>query len=144
MSATNSFESEILRHILLNEAISDIGDSNGLPESATPGNIYVCLLTDDPGEEGSIENEADYDGYERLEIERGSTEWEESEGTVQNKNVLSFSECSGGANDISYFGICKTSNGDDMIWYGELPNILYVTAGVRPQYNIGQMAISID
>lgn len=37
MSKSNSFESKILRHILLNEAITGIGDVNGLPESATAG-----------------------------------------------------------------------------------------------------------
>jgi len=141
---TDSFESELLRHLLLNEAVINIGDSAGLESSSVNGNVYICLLKADPGEEGSIDNEADYTGYSRVAIDRGDAGWIEANGRAYNKEVISFPVCTGGANDIKWFGVCKTSTGDDMMWYGELSSTLYISAGVRPQYNIGQLAISIN
>jgi len=70
MGATNSFESEVLRHIFLNEDIADIGDAGGLLQSIADGNLYVALLTVDPGEAGAITNEAAYTSYARIAVPR--------------------------------------------------------------------------
>lgn len=144
MGATNSFESEVLRHILLNEAIPNIGDASGLPASATAGSVYICLIKQDPGEAGDITNEADYGGYTRIAVVRGSAGWVEANGHASNVDPVTFPECVSGANDLKYFGICKTLTGDDMMWHGELPDILYVSAEVQPQYDVGQLAINLD
>lgn len=144
MGATNSFESEVLRHILLNEAISNVGDAAGLPASVAAGNVYICLLTQDPGEPGDIVNEAAYGGYARVAVPRGVTGWGEANGTAQNVAAVTFPECTGGSEDITHFGICKTAAGDDMIFHGELPSPFAISQGMQPQYDIGQLALSLD
>jgi hypothetical protein len=143
MGATNSFESEIVRHILLNEAIPDIGNAGGLPASSVDGNIYIALFTQNPGEAGDITNEATYTGYARVAVARGSG-WTESEGNAQNVAAITFPECTGGSEDLTYFGICKTLAGDDMIFHGELPSPFPISQGMQPQYDIGQLAINFD
>ena len=80
MGATNSFESEVLRHILLNEAIADIGDAGGLLPSAVDGDVFICLLTGDPGEAGDITNEASWGGYAKVAVPRGAAGWSETNG----------------------------------------------------------------
>lgn len=143
MSATTSFQTEVLRHILLNEDIPDIGDASGLPASSTDGNLYLCLLTQDPGEAGSIVNEATYGGYARIPISRNDG-WSEVDGNAQNTAELTFPACTSGSEDITHFGICKTLAGDDMIYHDELPDAFPVSTDVQPKFEIGQLAVSLD
>lgn len=144
MNATNSFESEIIRHILLNEAIPNIGDAAGLPAAVTEGDVYICLLTQAPGEAGDITNEAAYTGYARVAVPRGSLGWTEANGQAQNAAAVTFPECTGGSEDLKYFGICKTSTGDDMMFHGELPSPFPISQEMQPQYDIGQLALNMN
>jgi len=143
MSATNSFESEVLRHILMNEPIANIGNVTGLPASSTAGYVYICLLKLSPGEDGSLVNEAEYSGYARVPVARGSGGWSEANGLIQNIANITFPECTGGSEDITYFGICKTATGDDLIFYDEcIP--FPVSQEMQPQFQIGQLAIKLE
>lgn len=144
MGATNSFESEITRHIFLNEAIPNIGDAAGLLASAVDGDIYVALLSQDPGESGSITNEAAYTGYTRVSVARGSVEWSEANGFVQNVNAINFPEATAGNETLTHFAICKTSTGDDMILKGELPSPVVISPTTQPQFGPGQLGIQVS
>ena len=63
MSASNSFETSLLQHILQNADIANIGDATGLRGSTTAGNLYIALHTADPGEAGNQgTSEANYTG----------------------------------------------------------------------------------
>lgn len=144
MSATNSFESAILRHILLNEPIIDIGDAGGLLPSVADGDVYVCLLTQDPGEDGAITNEAAWGGYARVAVPRDGTGWTEANGQARNFANINFPECTGGSETDTYFGICKTLAGDDMILHGELPSPLLMSIEVQPQFGPNALTINMD
>lgn len=143
MSATKGFQSEIVRHILLNEAIANIGDASGLPAAATDGDLYLCLLTQDPGEDGSIVNEAQYGGYARIAISR-TDGWTEADGYAYNAAAATFAACTSGSEDLTHFGVCKTLTGDDMMFHGELPSPFPISTGMQPRYEIGQLAIQLD
>ncbi len=145
MGATNSFESEVLRHILLNEAIPNIGDVGGLLPSVLAGNVYVALLTQDPGEAGSIVNETTYGGYVRKAVARGSAEWVEADGEIKNINAQAFVECTGGSDSITHFGLCKTLAGDDMFFHGEFPGGGFdVSIEVQPQFDVNTLIVNLD
>ena len=144
MSATNSFESEVLRHILLNEAITNIGDAGGLLPSVAVGNVYICLLSVDPGEDGSITNEATYGGYSRVAVSRGGAGWTEANGQVVNFADVNFPECISGSETLTHFGICKTLSGDDMILYTKLPAPALIFSSVQPQFGPSQLVIKLD
>jgi hypothetical protein len=144
MGATNSFESEVLRLILLNEAIADLGDAAGVQPSAADGNVYICLLTQDPGEDGDITNEAAWGGYARAAVPRGAAGWSEANGKALNFANINFPECTGGSETDTHFGICKTPTGDDMVFHGELPGPLLVSIEVQPQFGPNALAINLD
>lgn len=144
MGATNSFESEVLRHILLNEAIPNIGDAGGLLPSVADGDVYVCLLTQDPGEAGAITNEAAYGGYARVAVPRGATGWSEANGAARNFADINFPECTGGSETDTHFGICKTLAGDDMIYHGKLPSPLLMSIEVQPQFGPNTLEVNLD
>jgi hypothetical protein len=143
MSATNSFESGVLRHIFLNEAITSIGDAGGLLKSVVAGSVYIALFTTDPGETGSG-TEAAFGAYARVAVARDSGEWEEASGQVRNINAITFPECSSGAESITHFGICKTLAGDDVIFYGALPAPALVSIEVQIQFDVYALNINLD
>lgn len=144
MGATNSFESEVLRHILLNEPLLGLGDTGGLLPSAAPGDVFVCLLSLDPGENGLITNEAAYEGYARVAVPRGAAGWDEANGVARNFAAINFPECTGGVETELYFGICKTLTGDDMIFHEELPEPAFISIGVQPQFAPNTLTINLD
>lgn len=73
---SDAYQNQILALIFNNTGISLIGDSTGLPASATDGNLYVGLHTADPGASGSqTTNECAYTGYARVAIARTSSGW---------------------------------------------------------------------
>jgi hypothetical protein len=144
MSSTNSFKSEVLRHILLNEAIDDLGDSPGVLPSSVDGNLYIALLTQNPGDDGSIVNEASFPGYARVAVPRGSSGWVEANGQVRNVAEITYPACTGGSATILYFGLCKTLTGDDMILYEALPAPALVSIDVELQFDINTLAINLD
>jgi hypothetical protein len=144
MSATTSFQSEVLRHILLNEAIADLGDAAGMPAAATEGFVYICLLTQDPGEAGSIVNEATFGGYARVAVPRGATGWIESGGQIQNISEVDFVQCTDGSETITHFGICKSLTGDDMIFNNILPSPAMVFIEILIRMEVGQLAVNMD
>lgn len=69
-----TFKEQILAHIFYNNPILGIGDTNGLPGSASAGNLYVRLCT---GYYGEPCTEANYDGYTQggVAVPRTSAAW---------------------------------------------------------------------
>jgi hypothetical protein len=144
MSATNSFESEVLRHILLNEAILNLGDAGGLLPSVAAGSVYIALFTQGPGEAGSIVNESAFGGYARVAVARGGAGWTEANGQALNAAIISFPICTSGSETITHFGICKTLAGDDLILKAELPSPGLVSIDVQIQFAISTLAVNLD
>ena len=147
-AASNAFESAILRHVLLNEAITGIGDAAGLPASATAGNVYASLHTADPGEVGTQStSEATYTGYARVAIPRGAAGWIEANGTAANAADVNWPEATGGTSTVTYVTIGTSASGAGMV-IARLafanPASLAVTAGVAPKFAAGKISIAVD
>ena len=146
MSASNSFESALLRHIFLNEAIANIGDATGLPSAATAGSLYIGLHTADPGEAGSqATSEATYTGYARVAVARTTGGWSEASGTVSNVALVTFPAATGGTNSITHFSIGSSASGAGQLRFsGALTAPLAVSNGITPEFGIGGLTISLD
>ena len=144
MGATNSFKSEVLRHILFNEAIPDIGDAGGLLPSVADGNIYICLLSADPTDTGDITNEATYGGYARVAVPRGGAGWSEADGIARNVANIDFPECTGGTEDLTHFGFCKSLAGDDMFLHGSLPAVAMVAIETELRFEPNYLSVNLD
>lgn len=147
-AASNAFESAILRHVLMNEAIPGVGDSSGLPASATAGNVYASLHTADPGEAGNQgTSEASYTGYARVAIPRGAAGWNEANGTASNAADVNWPAATGGNVTATHVVIGTSATGAGMI-LARLPFAnpasLNITAGVAPKFAAGKISISVD
>jgi hypothetical protein len=146
MSATNAFETDFLKHIFQNLAIANVGDASGLQPAATAGSFYVSLHTDDPGETGDqTTNEATYTGYARVAVARSAAGWTISGNEISNAAAVTFGACSAGSNTITHFGIgtAETTAGH-LLFSGELTAPLAVSAGITPEFAIGDLDVTAD
>lgn len=105
---------------------------------------YLALFTADPGEAGSLVAEADYTGYARVALAKGSA-WTDGGSTFTNANLIQFGACTAGNNSITHFAVVDTASGavNQMI-IGSLSSALNVSAGIQPQFAAGQLSIGAD
>jgi hypothetical protein len=149
MSASNSFESDILKLIFQNTNLANVGDATGLRGSSTAGSLYVALHTADPGEAGDqTTSEATYTSYARVAVARSSGGWTVS-GTaptqVANAASVGFPACTGGSNTITHFSVGVASAGaSEIVVSGALSANLAVSSGITPSFAIGQLVATCD
>jgi hypothetical protein len=149
MSASNTFESDILLLLLNNTNIANLGDATGVRGSTAAGSVFVALHTADPGETGTqATSEATYTGYARVAVARSGAGWTIS-GTAPtqaaNAAAVTFGLCTAGSNTITHFSIGDTTSGATKILLsGALTASLAVSAGITPNFAIGALVATCD
>lgn len=126
-----------------------IGDSNGLQPSVTAGSLYVSLHHGDPGAAGNqTTNETAYTNYGRIGVSRDTSNWLVSGSAptqVANGSVVSFAACGVTGDTLTYFGVGASSGGAGKLLYsGTLTASLVVSAGITPQFTVGNIVITED
>lgn len=141
MSASNTFENEILLHIFQNAAVALIGDATGIRGSTTAGSLYVSLHTSDPGEAGDqTTNETSYTNYARVAVARNSGGWTVTSDTASNTATVSFPACGASGATITHFGIgTDSSSTGKLLFSGALGSSLAVSNGITPSFAAGQL-----
>lgn len=141
MSASNAFETNILKLIFQNVNLANMGDATGLRGSSVAGVLYISLHTADPGDTGTqATNEATFSSYARVSVARSSGAWDVTSDTVSNLAAITFPECSGGSNTITHFGIGSDSSGSGNLFFsGALGSSLAVSNGIAVVFGIGQL-----
>jgi len=135
MSKGNTFENELLEHILNNDDIANIGDATGLRGSSTAGSLYVSLHTANPDETGNqASSETAYTGYARVAVARSGAAWTVTANSASPAAEIEFGECTaspGGA--ITHFAVGTASSGTGKILYkGAVSPNLTMGVGVTP------------
>lgn len=134
MSMSNTTENATLKMHLM-----------GLDPSYRAGATqYLALFTADPGEAGSLAAEADYVGYARVALTKGSA-WTDGGSTFTNAALVQFGACTSGVNTVTHFAVVDTASGavSQMI-IGVLNAPLNVSAGIQPQFAAGALSIGAD
>lgn len=146
MSKTNAMENGMLLLFFNNTDFANIGDAGGLQNSAAAGSLYVSLHTGDPGEAGDqTTSEATYTGYARKAVARSGAGWTISGNAVSNAAAITFDPCTAGSNTITHFGVGTDSSGTGTLLYkGALTASLAVSAGITPNFPIGDLDITED
>lgn len=141
MSASNTFENEILLHIFQNANVALVGDATGIRGSSTAGSLYVSLHTSDPGEAGDqTTNETSYTNYARVAVARTSGGWTVSGDTASNTATVSFPACGASGATITHFGIGTDSSGaGKLLFSGALGSSLAVSNGITPSFAASQL-----
>ncbi len=143
MSKGDTFENELLEHILNNAAIANIGDAGGLPASVADGSLYVSLHTGDVGEAGNqTTNEAAYTSYARVAVTRAGTGWTVTASQAVNAGSIAFPQATGGSESITHFAVGTSASGTGKVLYkGALTASLAVSTGVTPTFAAGALTI---
>ncbi len=130
-----TFASDILKLILNNTNIANLGDATGVRGSTTPGSVYVSLHTADPGAGGSqTTSEAAYTSYARVAVARSSGGWTVGSGTVSPAATISFPAGTGGGETCTHAAVGRDSSGAGEILYrGALTPNIVTGNGVTPQ-----------
>ena len=146
MSASDGFETNILKLIFNNTTYAGLGDATGLVGSTGAGSLYVSLHTSDPGETGTqTSSEATYTSYARVAVARTSGGWTVSGNSATNTATINFPACTGGSSTVTYFGIgANTSGTGQLLFSGALTASLAVSNGITPSFATSALTISVD
>lgn len=149
MSASDTFEADLLKLIFQNTNIANLGDATGVRGSSTAGSLYVALHTADPGETGTqTTSETAYTNYARVAIARSSGGFTVS-GTaptqVANAAAVTFPACGASGATLTYFSIGRDSSGaGEILVSGVLTSQLIVSNGITPSFAIGALVATVD
>lgn len=146
MSATNTFEDELLEHILNNADIALIGDATGLRGSSADGDLYISLHTADPGESGDqTTSEVAYTGYSRVAITRDGTGWTVTSGEATNDAAINFPKCTGSSATATHFGIgTASSSTGKLLLKGALSSSLAISNNIVPAIPAGDLSVTCE
>jgi hypothetical protein len=144
-SKKDSFENSLLQLIFNNVDIANIGDAAGLQNSVAAGNLYVALYSTAPSD-SAAGTEITYTGYARVAVARTTGGWTVSANNASNTAAVTFGACSSGTPTAYAFAICKagTRDVDDAIYWGDLTSSLAISAGITPEFAIGDIDINED
>lgn len=150
MSKGQTFQAELLDHILNNVALALVGDAAGLQPSAANGNLYVALHNGDPGETGNqTTNELSYTGYARVPVARNpaSKQWTvtvASPAEAVNAAEVAFGAKTAGT-DVTptHFSIGTSAAGTGKICYSAaLSQSILIQNGITPRYAAGDLKVT--
>lgn len=134
MSKGNTFETELLAHILNNADVALIGDAVGLRGSTVAGSLYLSLHTADPGEAGDqTTSEVAYTSYTRVAQAR-ATAWTVAAGVATLAANTDFPAGTGGTGTATHFGLGTASSGVGKLLYkGTVTPNIVCGNGVTPR-----------
>lgn len=149
MSASDAFETAVLKLYFQNVGHANIGDATGIVPSTGAGSFWISLHTADPGETGTaVTSEAAYTNYARVAVARstgGFTVAGTAPTTVSNAAVINFPACGVTGATLTYFGIVSTASGAGTLHFsGALTSSLAVSNGITPSFAIGALTTTAD
>lgn len=133
-----TFDNQVLSLILNGTAMTGLAQNQVSSPLAV---LYVSLHTADPTSGATVSlqtgSEATYTGYTRPSLNRstGSGGFTVTGGNAVFGSQVSFAQCTGGSNNITYFavGTAAYPSAGEILWYGPVsPSPLAVSNGVTP------------
>lgn len=143
MSATNTFENELLLLIFNGTTIANIAD-NAASSPATA--YYISLHTADPGEAGGQDtSETGYTGYARIAVNRNSGGWTVTGNSAANAAEILFGLCTANPDTLTYAGLGTASSGAGrLLLRNPLNSSLILAAGAQPRFAAGNLTFTAD
>lgn len=134
MSLGNATETDLLNKIF---------NATAIPWDAAV-NLELHLHTADPGEGGiTTTSEATYGAYAAVLVARTGGGWTVTGDTAENTALVQFPTCTSGSNVITHVSIAPAAS-TQIIAYGALSSSITVTTGVRPQFEAGDISLTLN
>jgi hypothetical protein len=142
MSATNTFETDLLTLIFQKTLPSYLGTLSGTGDAS----FYLALFTADPTEAGLLVAEADYGSYARIAVVRTSGGWTVSGNQASNTALVQFVKSTATGADVKYVGICSgaTKGAGTLLMVLQLSTDTPTTTGIQPQFDAGTLVFTAD
>jgi len=142
--ATDYMEQAVVELLFMNADLPLIGDQGGLKGSDIEGNLYMALLTGDPGEAGSQLVEAAYSGYTRIPIIRGPLGWEYKDGGAKNIPMATWQPNNDAQVTVTYIAVMDSLEGGNMLFRKELAIPVNIPTGDQAQINYNQVSVKMN
>lgn len=131
MSLSNDIEGKILDELF------------DLAAWTAPTGLYASLHTGDPGETGA--NEVTGNGYARVSIGIGSSNWTRSGGTVDNDNAITFTgPTPSDWGTVTHFGLWDAASVGNFIGGGALDASRVTVVDVDLSFAAGDFNVTLD
>lgn len=148
MSASNTFETNLLTLIFINTDCPNVGDATGLRGSTTAGVFWISLHTgtaNDTNLTAQNSQEAAYGSYARQDEPRSASGWTVTAGVCDNDNVITFPQATSGSETETSFGIGSDTSGvGNLHMWGSLTSSLAVSTGITPSFAVGALDVTLD
>lgn len=134
MNKTLVFEIAFLKLLLNGTPLANVWDNAA---SSPLANIYISLLTGDPGRSGTqTTNETTYTGYARVAVVRSTLGWtvDATTGIASPVATITFGIPTVGSGTITHAGLGRDLAGTGYLFaVGTVTSNLVITIGVAPQ-----------
>jgi hypothetical protein len=106
--------------------------------------VYIALFTAAPNDAGGG-TECNYTGYVRKAVTNNATNFPAAAaGAKSNGVAITFDPCTAGSNSATHFAIMSLSTGGVQLGWGALGAALAISAGITPEFAIGDLDITLD
>ena len=124
-------------------SIADYWEDVLLDHAAMLGSVkWVGLSTADPTDDGSGLSEPSGNAYARVEVP--STYWAAaSGGSKATDTAIEFSRATGSWGTVTHFCLFDALTGGNLLMSFALDSSLAVTSGIKPQFSIGDLTITL-
>lgn len=131
MSFSNDLEGKILDHLF------------GLATWTAPSGIYASLHTADPGETGA--SEVSGNGYARVSIGVGASNWTRSAGAADNDNAITFTgPTPSNWGTVTHFGLWDAATSGNFIAGNALTASRATVVDVDLSCAAGDLDVTLD
>lgn len=123
--------------------LAKIFNATAIPWDAVT-DLELHLHTADPGEGGiTTTSEATYGAYAPILVARNAGGWTVAGNTADNTALVQFATCTSGSNVITHVSIAP-SGSTTIIASGALSSPITVSTGIRPQFEAGDLSMTLD
>jgi hypothetical protein len=141
MGLNASFSAELLSLIFENQDIANLGDASGVQGSSSAGDIEIALIQ-------SNGSEANYTSYQRVFVNRNTSNWSNSSNSISNALEITFPTSTGGSNTINkfrlYYGNFTSKPYTLIIGEDNLTGSVTITAGETPKFAVGALTLTFS
>ncbi len=142
MSATNTFETDLLNLIFVKTLPSYLGTLSSTGDAS----FYLALFTADPTETGGLAAEATYGSYARIAVVRTAGGWTVSGNQASNTALVQFVKSTLTAADVTHVAVMSggTIGAGTMLISLQLTTPTPTTTGIQPQFDAGTLVFTMD
>lgn len=135
-SFTNYLEEKLLKDLF------------GIAAFSPPSTFYIGVCTGGVAEDGTITGEPSGNGYARVSVGNGDSNWDYSQVAgvtkIENHSAIAFAEATGSWGTITDVFIADASSGGNVLAFATLASSKAIGSGDTLQFDAGDLEFTLD